>query len=124
MKQFSSKLLKYSLLFLGWVSLGLGLIGAFVPLLPTTPFLLLSAWCFFKSSKKAYDWLYSKPLIKKTLDQWKQKGAIPKDAKLIGALFISVSIISILYKVDIVWIQISVCTFLLGVMVFILTRPS
>jgi uncharacterized protein len=50
---------KYKILLIigGCISLSLGIVGIFLPLLPTTPFLLLSAYCFLKSSKKMYSWL-------------------------------------------------------------------
>ncbi len=48
---------KYVLLFLGTLSLVLGIIGILLPVMPTTPFLLLSSFCYLRSSKKLYNWL-------------------------------------------------------------------
>lgn len=73
---------------LGAASLLLGLIGAFVPLLPTTPFLLLSAWCFVRSSKKAHAWLYRQPYFSETLKNWNEYGAISRRSKMLAILCI------------------------------------
>ncbi len=55
---FRKKITKIILIIAGSISFGLGILGIFLPLLPTTPFLLLTAACYAKSSKKFYDWLF------------------------------------------------------------------
>jgi len=54
-------MLKYVLIGAGFCSLGLGIAGIFLPVLPTTPFMLLAASCFFKSSDRLYGWIRSHP---------------------------------------------------------------
>ncbi|WP_269929608.1 YbaN family protein [Aminobacter sp. HY435] len=69
-------------LLLGWLMLALGVIGAFLPLMPTTIFLIAAAWCFGRSSPRAESWLLGHPRFGPTLRDWREQGAIPRQAKL------------------------------------------
>lgn len=60
----------------GWLSVGLGLIGIFVPLWPTTCFLLLAAWCFARSSSAAERWLHENRLFGRYLRDYRERGII------------------------------------------------
>jgi len=72
---------------LGCLSLVLGVLGIFLPLLPTTPFLLLSAVLFAKSSDKLYSWLINHEVFGKIIRTYKQGNSIPLKVK-IGAIFL------------------------------------
>jgi uncharacterized membrane protein YbaN (DUF454 family) len=61
---------------IGSVSVGLGVIGIFVPLWPTTCFLLLAGWCFARSSKRAERWLHENRLFGKYLTDYRENGVI------------------------------------------------
>lgn len=108
----------------GLISLVLGIIGIFLPLLPTTPFVLLSALCFSRGSQRLHDWLLTHPRLGPPILEWQEHGAISNKAKWLAA-------VAMLLAFVIAWlggapktaliIQVAV---LLCVALFIFTRPS
>ena len=66
---------------LGCLCFGLGMLGAFVPLLPTTPFLLLAAACWARSSTRFHDWLLAHRVFGPTLRSWRAHRALPPGVK-------------------------------------------
>lgn len=66
---------------LGLVFVVLGLLGAFLPVLPTTPFLIVALWCFAHSSDKLHRWLYNHRIFGPLLRQWHEHSVIPPIAK-------------------------------------------
>lgn len=70
---------------LGCLMVALGFIGAFLPLMPTTIFLILAAWCFGKSSPRLEAWLLDHPRFGPSLRAWRAEGAIPRRAKYMAA---------------------------------------
>ena len=76
------KIRKAFFVVLGCVSLGIGAVGAVLPLLPTFPFLLLAAFCFAKSSEKLHNWFTSTKLYQENLDDFMQGRGMTKRTKL------------------------------------------
>jgi hypothetical protein len=70
----------------GLVSLGLGAAGAVLPLLPTTPFLLLAAFCFARSSRRLHNWLLRHRQFGSLIEAWRRERAIPRRAKIAAYL--------------------------------------
>ena len=79
--------MKYIYLFIGFLSLILGVIGIFLPVLPTTPFLLLSAALFFRSSPRAYDWLLAHKYLGPYIRSFREDRMIPLRAKIVSNRF-------------------------------------
>lgn len=62
--------IKSLLSLVGILAVGLGVLGIFLPMLPTTPFLLLAAWCFARSSTRFHNWLLNHPYLGKFIKDW------------------------------------------------------
>lgn len=77
---------RVGLVALGVLMLALGVIGAFVPVMPTTIFLILAAWCFGRSSPRIEAWMLNHPSFGPTLRAWRQYGAVPRKAKILAGL--------------------------------------
>jgi uncharacterized membrane protein YbaN (DUF454 family) len=69
---------------LGFSMLGLGIVGAFLPVMPTTIFLILAAFCFGRSSPRLEAWLLDHPRFGGPLRAWREEGAIPVRAKVLA----------------------------------------
>lgn len=89
--------MKMFLTVIGFVSLVLGIVGMFVPLLPTTPFLLLAAAVWVRSSPRLYDRLLSHPVLGRYICDFREKRAIPLRVKIIS--------------VSLLWATIGYCIF-------------
>lgn len=109
---------------LGVACVGIGAVGVFVPLLPTTPFLLLAAWAFARGSERWRQWLVSHPRFGPAITAWQRERAIPYRAKvlaivsLLGSLLIALALALPPYALA---LQMAA---LLVVSAFILTRPT
>ena len=78
---FFSKIKKGAYFVIGTLALILGIIGAFLPVLPTTPLILLAAWCYIRSSKEFYEWLISNERFGKTIEDYHRGRGITKNTK-------------------------------------------
>lgn len=109
----------------GWLAFGLGIIGAFLPILPTTPFMILAAFCFSKGSEKLHAWLLARPVIGDGIRDWESHGMIRKKPKIIASVLIVLLFSYTLIFVNVaIWIKAIVASIGVAVLTFILTRPS
>lgn len=76
-----SPIIRAAWLTAGFVCLGLGLLGIPLPLLPTTPFLLLAAFCFARGSERLHKWLITHPRLGPPIEAWQRERAISRSAK-------------------------------------------
>ncbi len=86
-------MVKILLFSFGTISLGLGVVGIFLPGLPTTPFLILSATCYLKSSQKFYNWVINNPIFGKDIKNYLEKRSIPKKTKIKAIIIVLIMLI-------------------------------
>lgn len=73
---------------IGSLSLGLGILGIFLPILPTVPFILLAAACFSRGSRRMHAWLVRLPFAGKVIDDYEQGRGVPRRAKITALLML------------------------------------
>jgi len=108
----------------GFLATGCGIAGVVLPLVPTTPFLLLAAFAFARSSPRLHDWLVNHPRLGPPIADWQAHGAISRRTKLVAAAFMIATLaLSVVTGVrgEIVVVQALV---LCAVAAFVLTRPD
>ena len=109
---------------LGMLSLVAGTLGIVLPLLPTTPFLLVAAWAFARSSPRLHRWLLEHPRLGPIITQWRDHGVIPPRAKAGAVIAIAATcLLSLILGMPgrIFAVQTAV---LACVAAFVLSRPS
>ena len=116
---------RVALLALGWLFVALGMVGAFLPVLPTTPFLLVSLWCFARTSQRFHGWLYSHPRFGPPLQHWQAERVIPVRVKVTAVTAMALSLSSVVAFSSAPWSLIAVMAAVMAFGAgFILTRRS
>jgi uncharacterized membrane protein YbaN (DUF454 family) len=120
-----SPVLRWILIGISVVSLVLGVVGAFLPVLPTTPFILLSAGCYARSSVRFYNWLMNHGKFGPALRKWKEAGAIGRQHKILAISMICITMgSSIAFFVPIFEVKIFLGIFAAFLIFFIGSRPE
>jgi uncharacterized protein len=109
---------------LGLVSTGLGLVGAILPLVPTTPFLLVAAYAFARSSPRLHDWLLHHPQFGPLIINWRQHRAISRRVKIASIALMGTMVVAGWFA-GMSSLVVTAQAMILGcVALFILTRPN
>ena len=123
MKQLTRHAMRLVWLVVGFVSLGLGAIGAFLPLLPTVPFILLAAFAFAESSERMHTWLIEHNLFGGMIRNWRRYGAISLRAKIASVVtMLLVIVMSALHGVA-AWILVVQAVVMSMSGFYVVTRP-
>lgn len=107
----------------GLVFVGLAALGAVLPVLPTTPFLLVAAACFAKSSPRLYQWLINNRVFGPLIVNWQNTRTIPKRAKRIALLSIALAASYSIYVVPSLSLKLLVVGLLVFPVIFLIRLP-
>ena len=108
--------MKLFMIIAGTVCLVLGIIGIFVPLLPTTPFLLLSAAVYFRGSERLYNWLINHKYLGTYIRNFREHKAIPLHAKILSVSLLCGTIgYCVIFLVLPIWAKILLGCIVVGV---------
>jgi hypothetical protein len=121
-KQITNNLSRWALITTGTFFLGLGIVGIFLPLLPTTPFLLLAAACYARSSKRFYNFLLNNKWFGNYIKNYRERKGIPLKIKILSISFLWIVIgYSVIFVVHILLGKIVIILIAVGVTIHILS---
>ncbi len=118
-----TKTKKYLLLATGWIALTLGIFGVVLPLLPTTPFVLLAAACFAKSSPRFHHWLLTHKFFGPIIHNFQSGKGIPKQIRNNTILFIWLTMGISMLVIATLWSTILLITIGASVTIYLMRQP-
>ena len=111
-------------LVLAYTATALGVAGVLLPLLPTTPFLLVAVWAAPKGSQRVHDWIYAQPRFARLLDDWHQQRAVPLGAKWLATAMMLLSWSFLVWREYHWGLVLGMSLFFCAVGIFLWTRPT
>jgi len=110
---------------LGWLFFGLGVVGVFLPVMPTTVFMIMALWAFANSSQKLHSWLYTHSKFGPALQQWDRERVIPIHAKIaaLGGMLISLIYVTLFSGAPPLAVAAAVAFITFGA-VYVISKPS
>lgn len=109
----------------GITALGFGIAGIFLPVMPTTPLILLAAACFARSYRPFHEWLLAHRQFGPMIHEWQAHGSIPYRAKITAIATMTVTLgVSVVFFVHPVWLQVGLSAFGLGLAAWMYRLPS
>jgi len=114
------RFVRVALIVAGTISTALGILGIFVPILPTTPFLLLAAACYSRSSQRFYDWLLNNKYFGNYIRNYRERKAIPLKVKVLTLALLWATIgCSVTFAVEILFVRVLLIMIAIGVSIHI-----
>lgn len=121
-KVLANPLIRRTVFIFGWFSLVMGVIGIFLPLLPTTPFILLAAACFARSSPRFYAWITSHHRYGPMIANYLAGRGLPVKAKVMAISLLWISVSFTLFIVSLLWAKLAMLATALAVSLYIIWR--
>jgi len=114
------RFVRVALIVVGTISTALGILGIFVPILPTTPFLLLAAACYSRSSQRFYDWLLNNKYFGNYIRNYLEKKGIPLKVKVLTLAVLWATIgCSVAFAVEILFVRVLLIVIAIGVSIHV-----
>lgn len=105
-REHTSRIARWLFLAAGSLALALGLLGIFLPLLPTTPFVLLAAACYARGSHRFHAWLLSNRTFGPMVYEWERHRSLPYRTKVTAIALMSATLaVSIVFFVQVTWLK-------------------
>ena len=124
-RRHGSPVVRGAFLVAGIVSLGLGIAGIFLPVLPTTPLVLLAAACFARSYRPFHEWLLAHRLFGPMINEWHNYRSIPYRTKIIAILTMGLTLgVSVIFFVEPLWLKALLTILGIGLALWLYRIPS
>ncbi len=120
----SRRAVRWLLLTLGAVSTVVGVIGIFLPIMPTVPFVLVAAWAATRSSPRLSHWLENHPRMGPPIREWRQGGVVSRGAKWWATTMMSTGAMFMMVVVRPLWVPLTACAVMLAVGIWLWLRPE
>ncbi|MFZ4620341.1 MAG: YbaN family protein [Bacteroidota bacterium] len=117
-------IVRWTLMAAGTILVGIGILGIFLPLLPTTVFFLMAAWCYARSSQKFYDWLHKNRLFGKYLKNYREGRGISRPSKISTIVVLWGGILYSIFVTHSVPVQLVLAAIAIGVTIHIVMIPT
>ncbi len=113
------------LIALGTLCVALGVLGVFLPVLPTTPFLLLAAFCYGRSSKRFYNWLMTNRWCGRYIRNYREGKGIPLRQKTLTITLLWLTIgLTALWAVSLLWLRLALLVIAVGVTIHLVKTKT
>ncbi|WP_151777959.1 YbaN family protein [Acinetobacter brisouii] len=109
---------------IAWLCIALGILGIFIPGLPTFDFFMLAAFFAARGSQRLYHWLYHNRLIGPILQQWHQHRSIPRRAKYLSTMSMSLAALLMIWKIPHPWFVYPMILCMFCALIWLWKRPE